>query len=41
MEREKIFANDVTNKGFIQNIQTTHKLNVKKKTQSNKNGQKT
>ena len=31
MEREKIFANDVTYKGFVQNIQTTHTTQCKKK----------
>ena len=38
-EWEKIFANDVTNKGLISKIYT--QLNIKKQTTQSKNGQKT
>ena len=44
MEWEKIFANDVTNKGLISKIiQIAHIIQCHKKTQNNpiKNGQKT
>ena len=40
-EWEKIFANDVTDKGLIiQNIPTAHTAQYKKQTTQSKNGQK-